>query len=1483
MAAATYFDLVQKIYIAFYQRPADPAGLKYWAEQIDLAGGDASAVVNAFATSAEASALYGTINASTIGNVIDAIYMALFNRAPDAAGKQFYVDGFTAGTFTAGSIALDVLNGASGTDLTAVNNKAQVANEFTAQVDGRPLTDAAFGTAPFAATYAGDTDAGAARGILATVTNDAGTILSAEQVTQQIQVQIADAGDAINTFSLFASAASVNEGASVTFHVVGGQANFTYSFNLSGVDASDVTGGALTGTITTDAAGKGSFTVALANDRVSDGVDTLVATLPNTGKSASVTVNDTSLDNIAPVAQAATGATTEAGAVVAGQLVATDAEGDALTFTLAAPVEGLTLNADGTYSFDPALNTAAQALTYKSAPLDVVANYTVTDALGATATSTITITVTPKPLTFTITADKASAEEGATTVYTVTASEAVIDPVDVVFTLEPGNGTAVNAGTSTTNTADFATGAFNPTTVTIAAGATTATFDVVAVNDATTELQENYSVKAEIAGQPTLTLSGKVVDATGAGGVGQTFTLTSGVDSIPGLIGSANSAGTDGDDIIVATNTTLTTLDSVNGGLGNNVMNYTDVVGGVAINGIAGATITNVQTINVRSAAASTHDLTLATGITGVTALNSTQSTTATLTAANTTDIGVSGATGAIAVDGGKNVTVTDAATGTITIGATTVNKGTITVTDTKADAAIAIDGGTDVTVTASGSVAAGTIDIGQGGAATDLASGAVVVNSTGAAYVAGAAAALGAITIDGGKTISVTQKATSDASAAAADTAAAAVTQGAVTIVAAATTTDVTVKQDATVAAGNATNKTGGVTETASVKFSALTAGQTLIIGGLTFTATAAMTANEAAAAFANLVQNAAFAAPATIAAGDTQSGAAAGKGVYTGVFTGYTSGAANGDTVVFTSTVPNFNVVADLANTGTGTAVATVTQGAAHNAGASGGVMGVNAGAVAITGGAALANVTVDGYAPASTVTGATNNALATVNLSNGAGFTVASAASTLALNLTNVNGTVDVTAGTTTLNATVNGAGTATLTSGSATTVKVGGAGNVAGVAGAGLAVATAIDTTAMTAGSATFTLSSTVATYAGGAGADSVTYSNVTAATKALDLGAGNDTLTFATGSAVPGVVLKGGAGDDTVSLTASDAVTLSGSTAFAAQLDSFERLALTGATGAQNVDLGKLGFTNHVTVAGVAGAGTLTLTDLANNGTVVLTADVANGATVAMKDAATGTADVLNAQLIKDGVLAGGVLTAANVETVNLTVTDPVTSNGVSTHTLTLTADKATSVNITGNAGLTLTMTGSTKVTSIDGSSMTAGGLTVTSLNTTAATTIKGGAGADVLTAAVGTTADVLEGGAGNDVLVGNAGLSTLTGGAGNDVFVLNVASLDVNSYATITDFSAGDLLEVTGISAFKSAKVTLGDTAVFQDYANAAINTLLTTEAGWFQFGGNTYVVADMGAETTTFTNAQDFVIKLTGLVDLTNASFNNTEDTIAL
>ena len=39
MAAAAYYDAVQKLYIAYYGRPADPLGLQYWSNEIEKAGG----------------------------------------------------------------------------------------------------------------------------------------------------------------------------------------------------------------------------------------------------------------------------------------------------------------------------------------------------------------------------------------------------------------------------------------------------------------------------------------------------------------------------------------------------------------------------------------------------------------------------------------------------------------------------------------------------------------------------------------------------------------------------------------------------------------------------------------------------------------------------------------------------------------------------------------------------------------------------------------------------------------------------------------------------------------------------------------------------------------------------------------------------------------------------------------------------------------------------------------------------------------------------------------------------------------------------------------------------------------------------------------------------------------------------------------------------------------------------------------------------
>lgn len=238
MAISDHFDTVQEIYIGFYQRPADPAGLRYWAEQIDAAGGDAAAVIDAFATSAEAQAVYGDINQDTIGGVIDAIYDSLFNRAPDPAGKAYYEGEFAAGNITPGNIAVAILESAQGDDVNAIANKMTVANEFTQQVDGRELDDPEFGTGDtFAFAYEGEDAAAAARTLLDGVTADPETVLSPEEIQQALEEGAA--GDA---FTLTEEENEVVEGTpgNDTFEaVVGDNATLNDGDQVDGKEGTD--------------------------------------------------------------------------------------------------------------------------------------------------------------------------------------------------------------------------------------------------------------------------------------------------------------------------------------------------------------------------------------------------------------------------------------------------------------------------------------------------------------------------------------------------------------------------------------------------------------------------------------------------------------------------------------------------------------------------------------------------------------------------------------------------------------------------------------------------------------------------------------------------------------------------------------------------------------------------------------------------------------------------------------------------------------------------------------------------------------------------------------------------------------------------------------------------------------------------------------------------------------------------------------------
>lgn len=336
-----------------------------------------------------------------------------------------------------------------------------------------------------------------------------------------------------------------------------------------------------------------------------------------------------------------------------------------------------------------------------------------------------------------------------------------------------------------------------------------------------------------------------------------------------------------------------------------------------------------------------------------------------------------------------------------------------------------------------------------------------------------------------------------------------------------------------------------------------------------------------------------------------------------------------------------------------------------------------------------------------------------------------------------------------------------------------------------------------------------------TFTGGAGADSVVLSN--AFTKAITMGAGNDTVTYG-GAAGTGGSVAAGEGTDRIIMTDAQASAADGSSVFNSKFTGFEILRLSDAlAGGTTLDLDGLNAVTTVELAaGGANATTSIIDNLASGGTVDIRA-ASTGVVVQVDAAVAGAADTLNVKLTNStaATVAFGSVTAANVETINISTVDIGTgANAAATvDTATLVATAATSVVVSGNNGLTLTNTGNTAITSFDASGVVANGTTDTaanlavtfaSANTTASATvtIKGGAGNDTLTG--NASKDNITGGAGNDLINGGTSQDTITVGVGRDIVQI------VNN----DDDTAGDIIGSGTAAADIVNGFTLVDAAI---------------------------------------------------------------------
>jgi hypothetical protein len=152
---------MEEVYIALFGRPADPAGLSFF-NGVTGYGTDLSAVGDLTSTAEYQSRFTGFSGAQ----VVQEIYRSLFSRNGEEAGVAFFVGEFEAGRQTINSIAINILQGALGTDLQVITNKLNAAAKFLAALDTQPEIDA----------YKGIAAAEIGRTFLANITSDPGSV-----------------------------------------------------------------------------------------------------------------------------------------------------------------------------------------------------------------------------------------------------------------------------------------------------------------------------------------------------------------------------------------------------------------------------------------------------------------------------------------------------------------------------------------------------------------------------------------------------------------------------------------------------------------------------------------------------------------------------------------------------------------------------------------------------------------------------------------------------------------------------------------------------------------------------------------------------------------------------------------------------------------------------------------------------------------------------------------------------------------------------------------------------------------------------------------------------------------------------------------------------------------------------------------------------------------------------------------------------------
>ena len=212
-------DAVQRLYVAYFNRPADPASLAVFEGLLPTDRAATQAELQAiaeqyFSPSAEYADRYsGKSNAE----IINTLYQNLFGRDAEPAGLLSWTGKLDSGAETVASIALQLSFSAQGTDADAIAAKITAAKAFTDEVASSSANIIGF---------SGNAAAASARTWLADVTDDASATTAVAGVTAAVSSAVtAGTAAAASSFTL---TSTNDQGADFT----GGAGNDTYNAAL---------------------------------------------------------------------------------------------------------------------------------------------------------------------------------------------------------------------------------------------------------------------------------------------------------------------------------------------------------------------------------------------------------------------------------------------------------------------------------------------------------------------------------------------------------------------------------------------------------------------------------------------------------------------------------------------------------------------------------------------------------------------------------------------------------------------------------------------------------------------------------------------------------------------------------------------------------------------------------------------------------------------------------------------------------------------------------------------------------------------------------------------------------------------------------------------------------------------------------------------------------------------------------------------------